>query len=442
MKLKKIIGMLIASFILIAAISVIYPNETYAANGSYVLGITNIRESGYGYGVGGLKGSVPNMTPNKKVWKIVSYNNNVISYDNAFYCLKAEHGFVNDTNNSSTDVSTIRKTYNTRFDMKQDATSVIARLNDINTAVGDAAITEANYNKILWIIDNMYLPKAGSKDIDKQTLAKAAGIPDGTLRLTDDELEAIQQLAIWHYTNPNASYYNTATTLYKTRVASQDNNYASLADIYDNPVDNTYLGTLYQTQANKIYNYLVDESAKHPSYLSEDVNKVPVTFTSNGAQANIENDRIVIGPFKITVEQSRAYHISEGPVFKDQSGNTINLTGDNKLLDSSKDIVSSGNINDVIGQNFFISLPKNTNIRNVAFSLKGTYPTTTATYYTTSASTATGDQPVVLVERGNREFKGEFSVPIVPPEEEEKPKVDLALRKFITSINSMGVEKR
>ena len=120
METKKIIGMLIVSLIIMLAICTFFTTNSYAADSSYVLGITNVREPqngklGGAYGIAGLKSDG---TPNKKVWKIVSYPNagNTINYDNAFYCIKAEHGFVSNT--SSTDVSTIRKTYDTSFNMK------------------------------------------------------------------------------------------------------------------------------------------------------------------------------------------------------------------------------------------------------------------------------------------------------------------------------------
>ena len=71
---------------------------TYAANASYILGITNVREAqngklGGAYGIG-IKSDG---TPEKKVWKIVSYPtmaSNTIDYSNAFYCMKAEHGLL------------------------------------------------------------------------------------------------------------------------------------------------------------------------------------------------------------------------------------------------------------------------------------------------------------------------------------------------------------
>ena len=141
MKLKKIIGLLV---LLILATIIICSNKTYAANSSYVLGITNIREAqsgraGGAYGIGGkTDGGVE-----RKIWKIVSYPNtgsSVINYDNAFYCLKAEHGFVI---NNGQSVTGIRKNYDTSFNMKTQRNEVMTRLNSIGVFTADAS----SYNK-------------------------------------------------------------------------------------------------------------------------------------------------------------------------------------------------------------------------------------------------------------------------------------------------------
>ena len=103
MRTKKIIGMLM--IILFLSISICtFSANTFAAEPSYILGITNVREAtggkrGAAYGIGGLKSD---NTPTKKVWKIVSYADTTtekMNFNNAFYCIKAEHGFVT---NSST----------------------------------------------------------------------------------------------------------------------------------------------------------------------------------------------------------------------------------------------------------------------------------------------------------------------------------------------------
>ena len=62
--------------------------------------------------------------------------------------------------------------------MKTQLNEVITRLNTINTNIGDTQLTIQNYNKIMWIIDNMYLPKATTATEDKQKLMELAGITE------------------------------------------------------------------------------------------------------------------------------------------------------------------------------------------------------------------------------------------------------------------------
>lgn len=427
MKMKKVIGMLITILMLALVVCTIVPTKTYAAAASYELGIRNVRESGEAYGIGDLKSD---KTPEKKVWKIVSYSNNNINYDNAFYCIKAEHGFVD--NNSTTSVETIRRTYNVKLDMKTQSSDVINKLNAINTAIGDTQLSQETYNKIMWIIDQMYLPKASSATQDKTALLNAARITNPIL--TDDDIEVVQQLALWYFTNPNDSKYNNLTlpTIYSNNKTGNDSNYKSLADWGNDPLLNDDSGQKRQNQADKLYKYFIDNA--DANYQAKGGS--PVIFNSTNPIAEQIGERYLVGPFNITVDSTRLYTINELQ-FKDQSGNTINLTGDNQLLNANKEVVSSGNISDVYGQNFYISLPINTSITNMTFTLNGTYPTTQATFYTTEESTFRGEQPVVLVEKTNGDITGTANIVIPSPRN-----LDLALRKSITKLNNVQTTGR
>ena len=366
-----------------------------------------------------------NGAPDKKVWKIVSYSGNGYNYDNAFYCIKAEHGFVN--NNSTTSVETIRRTYNVKLDMKTQSVDVINKLNAINTAIGDTQLSQETYNKIMWIIDQMYLPKASSKEQDKTALLNATGIANSVL--TDDDIEVVQQLALWYFTNPNDFKYNspTLTTIYSNGGTGTDgNNYKSLEDWGNDPLLDDDSGRIRQNQAAKLYKYFIDNA--DANYQAKGGS--PIIFNNTNPAAEQVGERYVIGPFNITVDSTRSYTINELQ-FKDQSGNPINLTGDNQLLNANKEVVSSGNISDVYGQNFYISLPITTSITNVTFNLNGTYPKTQATFYTTEENTYRGEQPVVLVEKTNGNIEGTANIAIPSPRN-----LDLALRKYITKLNN------
>ena len=451
MKAKKVIGMLIAILILATAICTVYTTATAVeANGqngskaasSYVLGITNVRKSGGAYGIGGLKGGMPS----KKVWKIVSYDDNGINYNNAFYCIKAEHGFGDFT--TATNVSD-RKTYDVKLDMKTQSADVIAKLNAINTAINKKQLTQQDYNKMMWIIDNMYVANTEGSEQTKLALMNAAKIPEtyeyyGVL-LTDDDIEVIQQLALWYFTNQDDETYHKNNTdgtpklpeLLFNNLTGQDKDYKNFAGWFDNSLQQILDGTMRQYQAEDLYKYLIMNAKA--DYQGEATTS-PITLDKANVTVTKEGNNNIVGPFEIKVTANRNYDISLLQIV-DQNGTPITLTGNNKLLkevNGTKQVVESGNISEVIGQKFYISLPTSAKITNVKFSIKATYNVTYANYYTSSQqSTWLNEQPVVLVEKQPLNYEDEVAVEMPKP-----GTFDLSLRKFITKVGTTSITDR
>ncbi len=76
----------------------------------------------------------------------------------------------------------------------------------------------------MWLLDNIYiLPEIEDNDSKNAYLKKI--IPDESYSLiTTDELDVIQQLAVWYFTNPTGTYHYSADEikliqkcLYKSR---------------------------------------------------------------------------------------------------------------------------------------------------------------------------------------------------------------------------------
>ena len=289
MKLKKLIGLfMVVTFIVMATLT-INVNNTYAAADSYVLGLTNVREpqngkGGAAYGFGGLKS---NGMPTKKIWKIVSYpseGNYTISYANAFYCLKAEYGFMLQADNA--DVTRVQKTYNLKYDMKSQKDTVLARLQAIDVFKTDPSA----YNKVMWLLDNMYLPKK-STQADKIALFINADIIDNANELqyasiTDDDIEVIQQMVIWYFTNNNNSNYNAETLpeLLFNNWTNNDSGYNTFSDLYD--TEDRESGRFRQEECELLYRYFLTEAKKQGNYVSKDA-VTPLTFD----KARVQTDR-------------------------------------------------------------------------------------------------------------------------------------------------------
>lgn len=431
MKLKKIIGVFVVTLIAMIAFGV---TNTYAANASYVLGITNVREDKGAYGLNRKSDG----TVEKKIWKIVSYPNtgsNVLSYDNAFYCLKAEHGFMS---NASANVTDIRKTYDQAFNMKTQKEEVMTRLNAIDVFKADPTA----YNKVMWILDNMYLPKAEGASDFKVALLQVAGITNENytvehVRITDADIEVVQQMAIWYFTNPESPYYNGSSNseklpmLYFNNWSGKDEAYENFEDLYNDKVDpeKSKEGRFRQEECELLYRYFIDNAKTKQDYVSADVTS-PLTLDKSRVTIQKEGTKYIVGPFKINKSTQEMLYTLKTLGFVDENNQPISY----QLLDEHKKEITA-EISSLYGKDFYISLPKTTTIKSIKFQIALTYTKTDATYYTTNVATYKDEQPVVLVERAPQEYKDEVILTIPEPEI-----FDLALRKFITKVNNVAPE--
>ncbi len=440
MNIKKVIGMLI--LIITLMVAMVININSYAAESSYYLGITNVRESGGAYGIGAkTTGGVE-----KKIWKIVSYptaNSNQPNYSNSIYCIKAEHGFANEAHQNTL---TSHPLYQTRYNMKTEKAQVIEKLNAINSKLSDTQMSDETYNKIMWIIDHMYIANSANAAQDKQALLQAAGITDDfidengnpVILLTDDDIDVVQQLALWYFTNPNNENYHkndssgnpVCPILYFNNLNGKDENYNTFDALYDNREEGIRTGTLRQNQISYLYRYFIKNA--NPNYVSSNSVTSPITLNKSNFKVEQVGEEYIIGPLNINIDTSRNYNITE-LVFKDQNGNVIALTGENKLLNANKQVVNSGNIQDVTQQDFYISLPITTKITKVSFNIKANYNAIDATYYTTNTATYLDAQPVVLVEKQTKNYNDNVEGILPAPRQ-----IDLSLRKSITKINGVA----
>ena len=190
MKLKRTLLILT---ILIIAVSILFQtNSTYAAT-SMELGIVSLREYGYGYQANG-----------KNVWKIVEYTHGGYTFDKAIYCIKGGPGF------GGSDYIENR-VYNLSYDMKNigsiptEERNVLPSDEDKTFSIGGDIYTYTDYNAVLWLLDNIYLPADENAEQLKANLYDKAfpGMNHEDILLTDDDIEVVQQCAVWFFTNPD-----------------------------------------------------------------------------------------------------------------------------------------------------------------------------------------------------------------------------------------------
>ena len=332
------------------------------------------RSNGYQYGY-----KVGN---NKPVWKIVKYGNNGTSftYDNAIYCLKAEKGFF------TTNPGNFTENYNLSYDFKN------------KSSMPTLPVPEKYYNAILWILNHSYIP--GSGEASKNALLKAAGIPDST-EITDDDIDVVQQLAIWYFTNEESSDYHkdyagkpTLSVVQRSSKSSSgvESDYQSINDLDEYlRLDMETLFEYFVTNAKKAENTAVETGS-------------PLSLISSSATATISGNNYIIGPFKIEKKNSLPYTLSIAVT--DQKGSS--LAGKYTVLNANK-VPVSGGIEATIGQEFYLQIPTSHNPKGVKIAINGTYETTDMTYWTVGGAYGS-TQPIVIIEKKDHPFDAEASV--------------------------------
>ncbi len=213
----------------------------------------------YGIGNPDRNGSDDSSMVGKKIWDLVEYASAGSStFDNSknYYCVKADVGFRNIND---------RATYNLSYDLVNEKSEIQS---SSNTYIKDMVNDDDIYYGLLALVDMLYLPGV-SETSEKTELINAAltaaGIPTDryTVEITDTDIEAIQQAAVWYFTEQNdelfatiynqLGYQNTSWFTYKLQSMSE---YKSFSDY--NLTESTRDGEQRQLQAVYIYNYLIN----------------------------------------------------------------------------------------------------------------------------------------------------------------------------------------
>ena len=423
MKLKKGTIFVLMLFLVIIFTSLF--GNVKASEGSLVLNLKMLRNSGYGYKIG---------NTNKNIWKLYEVGGNA---DDTIYCLKGGPGF--GSGDIATAGSPVATTYTRYFDFKNPTSIPSTYLNALPTG--------SNYKALEWVLDNCYVPAKINASEDARNIAeeykedllkrvKEYAIEEGDPNiqssfdfscLTDDDIDAVQQLAVWHYTNDLGDPYHVESyfEFYINSISGTDANYSALS---------SYTGGLDRANAcQALFNYFVETPKKqgfeYQPTLSGDRTK-PVQF-SKTVQATVETalNRKIVGPY--VLEQLKDIEYNINLIVTEQNNNPVT---DIKFLDKNKNqIESMVSLKELVGQEFYISIPENTDTTNLKLEISGNFFITDITYWSVENPTV-NDQPAVVLKREKVAYT-DSSV-----NEYKDPEFDLALRKFITSINGIQVE--
>lgn len=427
MKFKKGILLTTLTFVMIIVLNMF--TNAKAATGSKQLNLKMLRDSGYGYQLSNTR---------KNVWKIYEPGGT----GETIYCLKGGPGFGSSDFGSGSPILT---EYTRYYDMK-DPDGIPSTY---QTALPD--VDSNTYKALLWVLDNCYVaPKTNaSTEVRNQAAeyrnilldvatqyALEQGNPNITSDyefslLTDDDIDSVQQLAVWYFTNQTGDYHVETFDFWLNTVAGNENSeYKSLSD-------ETYFEDGWDRAAacQALFDYLVQNAeAEAPNYTitSSTITISPLQIANTTVTTETVGNRIVIGPYRLQENSNVNYSLTA--TLTDGNNNPIS---DVILLDNSKTETASGTtIKDLVGQNFYISVPASTNTSKITLKINGSYFHTSATYWSVVNPT-TDDQPVVVVDKTKQTFSDEKI--ITNGQEEPAKYFDLALRKFITSINNVAI---
>ena len=367
------------------------------SNPKYI-GITERKtDSGIGYAIGNPDAG------GAKIWNIIEYQDaSSSSYtENNLYCLKAGVGFTNVDK---------RATYNVFYNMKTEK-AAIGKQNDILKKLVEGTIQVDNgtinqYSAILAVLDLFYYDGISDESY-KENLLNAAGIHSSAYQypLTNDDIEAVQQAALWYFTNygENDDIYDQTGDYDSGWLNYTENGYS-----YTSLSDDIPSGQQRQIQAEILYKYLIRTAkSKAPEYDNLDTqNKAPIQVDTTSLSYEISNNRTIIGPIHISQNNIKAYELEF--ITKINNSQTSNYI----LLDENKSQVSSGTtVEDLIGEDFYISLPLESTIKTtVSIEININYNDTNYTLW--ASSTNDNEQPVLEPETNEVSIPKELKIEI------------------------------
>ena len=414
-RLKNVAIILMLTIFMLGIVSQL---NVVKADGTKYLGIKKLRQSGYAY-----------KQSDKVVWKITEYGENtnnsteVTPQPGLIYCIKAGAGF-GDPNN---DNGNAKKTYIEIGNLKSD-TFVSPYLEVLPTG--------ESYSKLLWVLDNIYTGIGENNETKRNAylanVYSEIGQENGTLAygdyllLNDDDIDVVQQLAIWHFTNPGSEfdYYNELTNEDEIglRISSivNDENSPITAELEDYRL----------TAAKTLYRYLIESAVGNynpPAPTGEE----PITITSTNATMYKEDGNYIAGPFVINEKQGFAgvdYTITA--TYKDDQNNTITpeigVKGSN-----NKVAATTSTLKELEGTEFYLIMPDTSNIEGMKMQISTSFSNRDVIYW--SVENPENEQPVVIIKDNN--VPHDYDEIVVTLQKE----FDLALRKFITAINGVPV---
>ena len=425
-----------------------------------------------------------NTGSNHPIYQIVKLENGNKAGTN-FLCVNATRGVTWNNNTVGTGI-----TYDTSYDLATDKSAIAGLTAAYNNVAG------TYYTQIMWLLDNILIGDYTEDDVD-EFLAKA-GIVKGEIqelngsvesyyfdetkiksvnsssafantssdlylqlygnpitkgyyykningekvdvRLSKELIEAVEQAAVWYFTNNDSTIYN-GTYTYTTSEDAKPKAFLSYANGTGwNILDEQKIqgesgdiktGAMLQEQASILYNYLIDAANKAATdgYTTQAKGTINIEFAGSSTDSKIVEDgsNYKVGPLKVTT-----------------TGNTT-ISGVTVTIGTSTTAISGVTLQNASGttitkptsgQNFYVLVPKSS--VNGTIKVKATAKTSVIEKKlrikeVTNDSQA--EQAIVEVTPKTENINDTIDIPL-------EKQFDLALRKTIVKIvDSKGTTK-
>ena len=245
------------------------------------------------YAIGNPLANTTEANHGTKIWQIKKYKSETDSNPTTgnYYCVRAGVGF-SDTN--------VTARYTISYDFKTEKNQIASSTNNVLKNL----VNSEYYNNLLALADLLYLRYDNmSTETEKTALLSAAGISYSgddayTYPLTDDDIEVVEQAAIWYYTNHDDKYSlydrygeeNTSWLTYRTK--EDPDSFKSLSDygLKQETWGKTGPGLERQEQAVMLYNYLIKTANTNASKYADGTAKsnTKITLYANGSDQNTQ----------------------------------------------------------------------------------------------------------------------------------------------------------
>ncbi len=421
MKSRKGIVSILTAILILMIISISTKVNAEVAAVPKFLGIEEFRNSGYGYSIDG-----------KIVWKITEYddmNGSNPNRNKTIYCIKGGAGFGSQNENGEYVGKNEVKKYDHKFDLKN------RKLIDGNYLLAIPSGTD--YNSLIWVLEHCYVPENDTTGTYRQELLDSAkdyhrnvlGDTDRIYfeKLTDDDIDIVQQLAIWYFTNSteNTEYKLSQKTFnYFIKEKNKSEAYKEISEKF--PTNDE--GLKRNEAGIALFNYFIDKAEENKNVAPVPVTTInPINIDTTNAIIEENGENYILGPYTLNeITPNIQYNLT---ATLKNADTPVSF----RILNSDKQTVT---INDVKGSTFYIAVSTTEYSSGLTFNVKTLTHEKTLTYWSVNNAPRV-EQPVV--EIGEKE--AQYNIPIITPNIPKEKTFDLALRKFITKINDKTYDR-